>query len=220
MIPNSSNLLMVDKPKHWTSNDVVRKIKKELKIKKVGHAGTLDPLASGLMILGINEGTKLLHSLLLSTKTYVATLHFNYHTDTYDSEGEIVNYEFKQIDLTQITAALDFFKNHDYYQLPPKHSAIKINGHKAYELARKNVNFNLSPKLVKLLNYKIVSYIDKELVVELEVSKGFYIRSFAYDLGKQVGNYANLANLVRTKIGSYKLEDASKLKELHALLLD
>lgn len=213
----SIELLLVNKPKHWTSNDVVKKVKSILKIKKIGHAGTLDPLASGLLILGINKGTKLLNNILLNTKTYLATIHFNYFTDTYDSEGNIQQYEYKNINLEDIKKVLDFFKNNDYYQLPPKYSAVKIKGQKAYELARKNIDFRIEPKLVKLIDYKIINYLDRELIIEITVSKGFYVRSFAYDLGIKLNNFGNLANLIRTKIGKYSLKEAYTIKEIYDL---
>lgn len=214
----NSNLLLVNKPKHWTSNDVVKKIKNILNLKKIGHAGTLDPLATGLLILGLNEGTKQLNSLLLDNKTYLATIHFNYSTTTYDSEGDVVNYQPMMLDLVAIKNALDTFLGCDYYQLPPKYSAIKVNGKKAYELARKNIYFNLEPKLVKLYNYEVIDYSNNQLIIKIDVSKGFYVRSFAYDLGIKLNNFATLANLVRTKIGDYKLDDALEIKDLNDLL--
>lgn len=211
---NNKNIILINKPKHWTSNDVVRKVKNLLKVKKVGHAGTLDPLASGLLILGINDGTKALNNLLTEDKVYVATIHFNYYTDTNDSEGNILKYEQKDIFLENVIQAINSFILEDYYQYPPKYSAIKINGKKAYELARENKEFEIKPKLVKLFDYKILSFIDKELVIELHVSKGFYIRSFAYDLGIKLDNYANLADLKRTSIGSFSLNDALEISEV------
>lgn len=218
LLTNKLNkLILIDKPKHWTSNDVVRKIKNILKVKKIGHGGTLDPLATGLLILGIEEGTKELNNLLNSTKEYEAIIHFNYETTTYDLEGEVVNYQSKEIKLDELIDALEIFVNNEYYQEPPRFSAVKINGHKSYELARKNINFKLEPKLVKLFNYRIVSFAKNELKIILEVSKGFYIRSFAHDLGIKLNNYANLADLKRTKIGDFSLNDALTIKELYDL---
>lgn len=214
---NLDKLILIDKPKHWTSNDVVRKIKKILKVKKIGHGGTLDPLATGLLILGIEEGTKELNNLLNTTKEYEAIIHFNYETTTFDLEGEVVNYKPRTIKLDEIIKVLDIFVNNDYYQEPPKFSAVKINGKKSYDLARKNIDFKLEPKLVKLLNYKIVSFAHNELKIILEVSKGFYIRSFAHDLGIKLDNYANLADLRRTKIGNFNLKDALQIKDLYDL---
>ncbi len=210
-----NNILLVDKPKHWTSNDVIRKFKAITKIKKVGHSGTLDPLATGLLLLGYNSGTKKLNTIIDYYKVYIATIHFNYETDTYDSEGKIINYKYKNINIDKIKDSLEYFKNSQYFQTPPKFSAIKIQGKKAYELARNNVNFKIVPKLVKLIDYKIISYQFNELIIELKVSKGFYIRSFCHDLGIHLDNYANLAGLIRTQIGDYLLKDAIKLENIN-----
>lgn len=217
---NNKNILLINKPKHWTSNDVVRKFKYQTKIKKVGHSGTLDPLASGLLILGYNQGTKELNNLLTEDKTYIAIIHFNYETTTLDHEGVITNYKLADINLEDIKKSLDNFKEKEYYQIPPKFSAIKINGQKAYDLARKNIEFNIAPKIVKLYDYNIISLIDKELIVELHVSKGFYIRSFCKDLGLSINNYANLADLIRTKIGNYSLSDAMEVKDLNENIIN
>ena len=211
---STNNILLINKPKHWTSNDVIRYIKKNLNVKKCGHAGTLDPLATGLLLIGINNGTKQLANLICEDKTYIATIHFNYYTNTLDSEGDIIDYKYDTINIKNIINSLDYFKNNNYYQTPPKFSAIKIKGKKAYELARNNIEFDLIPKLVKLYDYKIISYIDHELNVELKVSKGFYIRSFCYDLGKKLNNFGNLANLIRTQIGEYKLSEAHNIKDI------
>lgn len=212
---NNKNILLINKPKHWTSNDVIRKFKKVTKIKKVGHSGTLDPLASGLLILGYNNGTKELNTIITNDKKYIATIHFNYKTETLDSEGIIINYSNKKIELNSIINSLDNFLKIDYYQEPPKYSAIKINGYKAYDLARRNISFEIPKKLVKLYDYKIISYIDKELIIELHVSKGFYIRSFCRDLANSLDTYGNLANLIRTNIGEYQLIDAINIEEIN-----
>ena len=214
-LTNNKNIILVNKPKHWTSNDVVRKVKNILKVKKIGHAGTLDPLATGLLILGVNSGTKQLNDLLTYKKSYIATIHFNYYTSTYDSEGEVLEYQKKEIQLSDIKKVLDIWMQVDYFQYPPKFSAIKINGKKAYELARQNVDFEIKPKLVKLLDYKIISFEHNELIIEIEVTKGFYVRSFAYDLGKKLDNFACLAGLIRNKIGEFKLEEAYDIQDLY-----
>lgn len=217
-INNLPKLLLIDKPKHWTSADVVRKLKSRYKIKKIGHAGTLDPLATGLLIVGLNEGTKLLTNLIGSDKTYKAIIHFNYQTTTLDNEGEIINYKYKMIMIEEIEKALHFFKTTDYYQIPPLYSAIKLNGIKCYNLARNNKTAELQPRLVKLKDYKIISYANNQLIVFLNVSKGFYIRSFALDLGLKLNNYGNLAELRRISVGNYNVENSYKLSELDDIL--
>lgn len=210
-------ILLIDKPKHWTSNDVIRKIKSITKIKKIGHAGTLDPLASGLLILGLNDGTKKLTSLITKSKKYLAIIHFGYYTSTFDNEGEVLGYKSVIVQLNDLIKTLDEITNNPYFQVPPKYSAISINGKRAYELARKNINFTIEPKEVKLFSYKIISFNNNELVIEVDVSKGFYVRSFAYDLGIKLNTYANLAELKRISIGEFLLEDAFKIKDIYDL---
>lgn len=207
------DILLINKPKHWTSNDVIRKVKHVLKVKKVGHAGTLDPLASGLLILGINEGTKKLNDLLLDDKVYIATIHFGYETQTYDLEGNVTYYKPVYPSLETIKVNLELLKS-EYWQTPPLYSAIKLNGKKAYEYARKNQTVQLNPRLVSLFDYKILSYKEHVLEIELKVSKGFYVRSFARDLGRMCQTYATLANLKRIAAGEFKLSDAYEIGDL------
>lgn len=212
---NNLKILLVNKPLHWTSNDVVQKIKHKYHIKKIGHAGTLDPLASGLLILGINDGTKEINKLMLMEKVYIANIVFNYETDTNDNEGKVVSYKNKDIELDEIIKSLDKFKNDIYEQVPPIYSSIKINGTRAYKLARlSNNDIKINPKIVKLIDYKIISFKNNELIIELKTSKGFYVRSLARDLGRAVNNFANLTKLVRTQIGEYKIEQSYKLENL------
>lgn len=212
---NNLKILLIDKPIHWTSNDIVQKIKHKYHIKKIGHAGTLDPLASGLLILGIDKGTKEINNLMLMEKVYLANIVFNYETDTNDNEGKVIAYEKKEISLDDIIKALDNFKNNTYEQTPPIYSSVKINGVRAYKLARnaKN-NILINPKIVKLIDYKIISFKNNELIIEIKTSKGFYVRSLARDLGRAVNNFANLTKLTRTQIGKYKIENAHKLDDL------
>lgn len=214
-VQNNLKILLVNKPLHWTSNDVVQKIKHKYHLKKIGHVGTLDPLASGLLILGINQGTKEINKLMLMEKVYIANIVFNYETDTNDNEGKVISYENKDIKLNEVINALDKFKNEIYEQVPPIYSSIKINGTRAYKLARlSNDDIKISPKMVKLIDYKIISFKNNELIIELKTSKGFYVRSLARDLGRAVNNFANLTKLVRTQIGEYKIEHSYKLEDL------
>lgn len=203
-----SNIFCIYKPKNWTSNDVVQKIKKELNLKKIGHGGTLDPLAEGALIIGVNEGTKELNNHLDNTKQYIATIEFTYQTDTLDLEGSI-EYKSNVIpQLDDILNKLEILKNETYYQIPPKFSAIKINGKPAYKYARENKEIIIDPRIVKLINYEIISYNDKTLEIIIDVSKGFYVRSFARDLAHKLGTYATLVKLIRTKSGDLTIENS------------
>ncbi|MCV3754123.1 tRNA pseudouridine(55) synthase TruB [Ureaplasma zalophigenitalium] len=209
------NILVINKPQNWTSFDVVNKLKYLLKVKKIGHAGTLDPNATGVLIIGINEGTKLLGKLILDEKEYVADILFNVHTDTYDIVGEVLHRDDKVVDLQMIQTAITNFITQDYYQTPPMHSAIKINGKKAYDFARKNIYLELPQRLVQIKEYEILSLHENILKIRLVVSKGFYIRSFAVDLAKQLHTYATLKNLVRIRSGKFKLQDALEIEEVY-----
>ncbi|MDE5617539.1 MAG: tRNA pseudouridine(55) synthase TruB [Ureaplasma sp.] len=216
---NNLKILLVNKPLHWTSNDVIQKIKHKYHIKKIGHAGTLDPLATGLLILGINEGTKEINNLMLKEKVYLANIVFNYETDTNDNEGKVIAYQKKDIKLDEIIKSINHFKNEIYEQTPPIYSSVKINGVRAYKLARNNKNnIVINPKIVKLIDYKIISFKNNELVIELKTSKGFYVRSFARDLGRSLNNFANLTKLVRIQIGEYTINQSYKLEELDDIL--
>lgn len=198
----------VDKPINWTSNDVVQFIKHKYKFKKVGHAGTLDPLATGVLVLGVNEGTKQLSTLIQDDKTYVADITFGIETTTYDAEGQII----KEIDASKIRIEQieEMIKNkflNDYKQFPPIYSAIKVNGKKLYDYVRNNKQVEIKPRDVKLFSYKTIKYINNTLTIELKVSKGFYIRSFAHDLGLALNNHAYISELKRIKSGTFELKD-------------
>ena len=210
-----TDIILIDKPKDWTSNDVVQKIKKTCKYKKVGHAGTLDPMATGLLIIGINSGTKKLNIFLHKNKQYVTTIIFGKQTTTGDVTGEITSVSSNIVNLEQIKQAMQWFMSNDYNQVPHKFSAVKINGKKAYEYARNNIRIKLSPRLVNINSYEIISFNDKkqELIIEISVSKGFYVRSFAEDLAKKLGTYGHITSLRRLMIGNISINNAITLKK-------
>ncbi|WP_016829169.1 tRNA pseudouridine(55) synthase TruB [Ureaplasma urealyticum] len=213
----NKNIIVINKPINWTSNDVVQKVKRIIKAKKVGHAGTLDPNASGILVLGINEGTKLLTKLTLDSKTYVAEIQFGISTNTYDSTGEIISKINKFITLTEIESAIENLYKNEYWQKPPKFSALKINGKKAYELARNNIIFEIEPRLVKIFEYNILdfNYEKQILKIIIKVSKGFYVRSFAVDLAARINNLAHLLSLVRTESGQFSINDAIEIEQVY-----
>lgn len=210
-----NNIIVVDKPKGKTSNDIVQFVKRKYNLKKVGHAGTLDPNATGVLVLGLNEGTKLLSKLILEDKEYIATIQFGYQTDTYDLEGKITNISKDKIDKEKLFDILNKYNNFEFDQLPPIYSAIKVNGKKLYEYARDNKEVKLEPRKVKIFNNEILSFdeVKNILIIKLKVSKGFYIRSFANDLGIELNNYATLIDLRRTASGNYTIEQAINVFE-------
>ncbi|MDR2369424.1 MAG: tRNA pseudouridine(55) synthase TruB [Mycoplasmataceae bacterium] len=210
------NIYIIDKPKNCTSHDVVQKIKRHFKYHKVGHAGTLDPNATGVLIIGYNQGTKLLGSLINNDKEYDADIQFGIQTDTYDITGEVVNRgSFTHINLSLIQATLNYFQNNPYYQTPPLFSAKKINGQKLYQLARnKQTIKNIPSTLVKLIDFKITDFANGILKVKLTVSKGFYIRSLANDLGAALRSCATLVELRRTRSGPFNIANSVPLDKL------
>ncbi len=212
-------LIFVNKPLHWTSADVLNWIKKACRIKKCGHAGTLDPLATGLLVVGINNGTKKMNDLLLDKKQYIAKIAFGYETESGDNSTEIIHYESSCLNppLAKIIQALESFKTEAYYQAAPKYSALKYNGKPLYYWARLGIDVPEKVREVKLWDYEILSYANNLLELKVTVSKGFYVRSLAIDLGHQLNGYATLVGLIRTQLGDYQLSDAYSLDELYAI---
>ncbi len=205
--------ILINKPKNFTSYDVIRILKRILNIKKMGHSGTLDPFAEGLLIIGLNRATKFLQFLLELPKEYIAKIKFGIETDTLDIDGQIIkvdeNFKLKKDNLE--IAIQSFPKTYD--QIPPKFSAKKVKGERAYELAREGEEFELSSKRVEILDLKLleVNEEDKEALVYLKVRTGFYVRSFARDLANSMGTIAYLLELRRIAIGNFRIENAQNL---------
>lgn len=205
--------LLINKEETWTSFDVVNKLRYFLKIKKVGHAGTLDPFATGLLIIGVGKATKSLAEFSSISKCYHAVIHFGIETDTMDRTGKIIS-EKAVYGLTsdKINQAVDTLKG-DIEQIPPMYSAKKVNGKRLYELARKNKVIERKPVDVTIFDAGILRWKKPVLEMTIKVSKGTYIRSYADDLGKILGCGAHLEELERTAIGPYKLEDSFTISE-------
>jgi len=209
-------IILIDKPKGWTSFDVVAKVRSILHIKKVGHAGTLDPNATGLLIIGTETDTKKLEHLTKNTnKTYDAEIVLGENRTTDDVEGEVTKtFEVKHIPTDEeINQVLKSFEG-EQMQMPPIYSAIKIKGKKAYELARKGKEIKLEPRKVTIYKIKLTDYKYPTLKIICEVSSGTYIRSIAHDIGEKLNTGAYLNELRRTKVGEYLVEKALLLQEL------
>ncbi|MCF0218106.1 MAG: tRNA pseudouridine(55) synthase TruB [Malacoplasma sp.] len=212
----SNQIILINKPKFFTSNDVIQIIKKAYKIKKIGHSGTLDPYACGLLLVATDSKTKMLNQLLLEDKEYVAKIQFNYQTESYDGETNVVKQTFFKVNLFNLKNQIKKLNNVILYQTPPIYSAIKINGKKLYEYARSRQNVNINPKKVFINEAKLLHF-DYNLqiaTIQLNVSKGFYVRSFANDLGITLNNLGYLKELTRTKIGQFKLKNAHQFFDL------
>lgn len=204
----------IDKPTGMTSHDVVARVRKLLKQRRVGHAGTLDPAASGVLPICVGQGTRVAEYLSESGKAYRATLVFGSETDTYDAEGEITRTaSTASLDLAAIEQALMQFRG-PQMQVPPRYSAIKIQGQAAYKRTRAGEELVLEARPIEISHLAIVAWHAPTLLLEVACSKGTYIRSLAYDLGRAVGCGAHLAGLVRTRSGPFKLEESITLETL------
>ncbi|MFA6447505.1 MAG: tRNA pseudouridine(55) synthase TruB [Patescibacteria group bacterium] len=217
---NAPELLLVDKPAGITSHDVVDAARRIFKIRKIGHAGTLDPFATGLLILGIGPGTKKLTELVGLDKTYLATARLGATSTTDDPEGEIVETRSSQLVARSsktptrdaVEEALKKYRG-TFEQTSPLYSAKKIKGQKMYELARKGLGatVELPKKMVTISGLKVLEYSWPFLTLEVSCSSGTYIRALARDIGRDLGCGAYLTALRRTRIGEFKIEDAKKL---------
>ena len=201
-------VLLIDKPYDWTSFDVVLKLRQAMKIKKVGHAGTLDPLATGLLILCTGSYTKRINEYVSREKEYSGTLVLGAVTPTYDLESEPIPMKsFHGVTNEQIVEASNHFTG-ELNQVPPSHSAVKLGGRRVYELARKGVEVNLAPRKIIIRNFVIEKISLPEIQFRVVCSTGTYIRSLANDFGVFLGCGGYLSSLCRTRIGEFKLEDA------------
>lgn len=217
-----SGLLLVDKTGDWTSHDVVAKTRRLANTRAVGHAGTLDPMATGLLILGINSATKLLTFLVGESKTYLATIRLGAATNTDDAEGETTSTaNASHVTRQQIEAALQNLRGH-IMQVPSSVSAIKVDGKRAYAQVRSGQEVKLQARPVTVSKFEILAepqvageFLDVQ--VEVDCSSGTYIRALARDLGSALGVGGHLTSLRRTRIGQYSVDQASTLEKLESL---
>jgi len=210
---NEGFTLLIDKKLDWTSFDVVRKIRNITKSKKVGHAGTLDPLASGLLIICTGKHTKKINEFLNLDKTYTGKFVIGSTTPSHDLETEIENTKsISGINKNEVDKIVNSFLGIQL-QRPPKYSAVKIDGKRAYELARKEQDFKIKDKEIKINEFKILNFSSPVIEFYISCSKGTYIRSLARDIGLRLGCGAYLSELRRTKIGNFDVDDASTIEE-------
>lgn len=203
----------IDKPVGITSHDVVARVRRIAGQKRVGHAGTLDPAASGVLPVLLGQATRLAEYLSESGKAYRATIRFGVVTDSYDTEGQIVRESTVSLTRNDIAAALpDFLGNQ--LQRPPLYSAIKHDGQRLYALARAGQTPEVSPRPIRIDSLDIVDWTSPTLVLDVECSKGTYIRSLAFDLGERLGPGAHLAALIRTRSGPFALDSSVTLDAL------
>jgi len=213
----AGEVLLVDKPLTWTSFDIVRKVKNTLRPRKIGHAGTLDPLATGLLILCTGKKTKDIDQIQAQEKEYEGTFRLGQTTPSFDRETAVdAERPYAHLTEAEIRAAVLHFLG-TIEQTPPLFSAVKVDGKRAYELARQGQAAEIKAKTVEIKAFDIMRIELPEIDFRVVCSKGTYIRSLARDLGAALGVGAHLTRLVRTRIGAYKLEDAWTVAEVQAL---
>lgn len=211
--------LNIYKPKGITSFDVIFKLRKILQIKKIGHTGTLDPMAEGVLIVALSEATKIIEFMMMHEKAYSAEIILGSESTTYDAEGELKIVGSQKPDFEQVQDVLNTFKG-EVDQVPPIYSALKINGKKAYELAREGKKIEMKSRKVTINDIVLIDYNYPTLNIDVECSSGTYIRSLAHDIGQKLGTGAYLSKLLRTKVGHFLIEDSVSLEDLEIDGLD
>ena len=210
-------VILINKEKGISSFGVVAKIRKILNIKKVGHTGTLDPEATGLLPILIGNGTKISKYLIEHDKTYIAKLKFGIKTDTADSEGEIIKKDNFKLNKKDENFYIEVFNSFigKMSQFPPKYSAIKVNGKKLYEYARENKDIEIKPREIEIYSIKIlyINYDENEIDFEVSCSKGTYIRTLCEDIAKKLETCGYMKELKRIRVNNFKIENSISLKK-------
>lgn len=211
-------IIVVDKPIGITSFDVIRVLRRNLKERRIGHTGTLDPLATGILVICVGKATKLAQDIEGYEKEYVADLELGFKTDTYDIEGKVLaKVEEFNISYENFEETLETFKG-DIKQIPPMYSAIKVDGKKLYELAREGVEIERKARDVSIKNLETISFDGVKAKIDCTVSKGTYIRSLIYDLGEKLGTFATMTGLRRTRVGEEDLARAFTLETIEKMV--
>lgn len=212
---NNGGIFLINKPIGWTSFGVVKKLRKLIKIKKIGHAGTLDPMATGLLILCVGKATRSIHFIQEKEKEYIGHIMFGATTPSYDAETEIERTApYHHITLDGLKKVLSSNFTGQIEQIPPMFSAIKHNGQRLYKLARKGQTVERKKRVVTIYQTEIINFDNPELILRVVCSKGTYIRSLAFDLGEKMESCAYLTSLSRTRIGEYQLHQALTIEQL------
>jgi tRNA pseudouridine55 synthase len=212
-------LLVIDKPTGPTSHDIVNIVRRGTQIRKVGHTGTLDPYASGVLLILLGAVTRLAEYLLEVDKEYLATIRFGAATSTFDAAGRITAtrpFTFRE---ETLEAKLATFVG-ERLQVPPVYSAIKVGGRKAYDMARKGEEVDMAPRKVHIYELKLLRWESPNAVVRVRCSRGTYIRSIAHDIGEAMGSHAHLVSLRRIRLGPFSVERATPLEELKRRFLE
>jgi tRNA pseudouridine55 synthase len=212
ILTGMDKMFLVDKPKGLTSSRVVERIKRKFNV-KAGHTGTLDPLATGLLVVLTGKFTKNASSFLKLDKAYEVKAVLGIDTDTFDSEGTVLQRSDNEVTREQLEKILKEFFG-DIWQIPPAYSAKKITGRKAYQLARQGISVDIPPKKVTIYSLELKEFQFPYFTIACEVSSGFYVRSLAHDIGEKLGVGATVVDVRRTRVGPYRLEQAKRLDEI------
>ena len=207
------SILIVNKPQDFTSRDVVNKVGGILKTKKIGHTGTLDPIATGVLVICIGNTTKLCEVLTSEYKEYIATIKLGIKTDTLDTTGEIIERKDFNITEPQIIEVLSSFLGKST-QVTPIYSAVKVNGKKLYEYAREGIKVELPTREINITNIELISFNNDEIVFKTTVSKGTYIRALIDDICKKLNTVGTMSSLIRTKQGNFKIEESYTIEDI------
>ncbi|WP_370772061.1 tRNA pseudouridine(55) synthase TruB [Faecalibacillus intestinalis] len=207
-------ILLINKPAGYTSHDIVGIVRKKLHTKKVGHCGTLDPDATGVLVVCVNKATKAIQFLMSDTKVYRATLSLGKSTDTYDASGKILEEkEVGQISKAQVIDVLNSFLGKSK-QKPPIYSAIKVNGKKLYEYARNGEEVEIKERDIEIMMIELIDFSNNEIVFDVKCSKGTYIRSLCVDIAKKLGYPGHMSHLERRQAGRFLITDCITLEQL------
>ncbi|HEX2861762.1 MAG TPA: tRNA pseudouridine(55) synthase TruB [Lacunisphaera sp.] len=218
-VKEMEGVLLVDKPQGLTSHDVVYRLRRKLGMKKIGHAGTLDPMATGLLVMLIGKATRISQYLMSVDKVYEGEATLGVVTDSQDAEGEVMETRLvPELSEPQVREAMKGFLG-DQYQTPPMHSAIKIDGVKLYQLARKGEEVAREPRFIRVSAFNLLSFALPKLSFDLHCTKGTYVRTIAHDLGQKLGCGAHLSALRRTGSGKFTIGQCLTLEAIEAMPL-
>jgi tRNA pseudouridine55 synthase len=218
-IKELEGVLLVDKPRDHTSHDVIARLRGKLKMKRIGHAGTLDPMATGLLVVLVGKATSVSQYIISLDKEYTATMKLGVVTNSQDADGEVLETRpVPALTEARVKAAMDTFLG-DQYQTPPMFSAIKVNGVPLYKLARKGEEIEREPRFIRVMAWELTRFAPPELDFRLRCTKGTYVRTLAHDLGQKLGCGAHLTALRRTATDRLNVAQALTLEQIEALPL-
>lgn len=208
-----NGIILIDKPQGWTSHDVVGKLRGILHERRIGHSGTLDPLATGLLVVFIGRATRAVEFAEADRKEYIAGLRLGMSTDTQDTTGRIISKETDIPDEPEVRIAIERFRG-ELEQIPPMYSAVKIGGKKLYELARKGESIERKPRHITIFGLEITGRSDNDYILDVVCSKGTYIRTLCHDIGAALGCGGCMSSLRRTKSGVFSVDNAYTIAEI------